>query len=96
MEFRCCDSFVLFVCRCQEYNVDEIATRHSEIRKVEKDLGEVAEMFRDLQQLVDEQQVNIDVSATHAHSRYRERGAAAVGSATPGRSAQSARASAAL
>lgn len=44
-----------------EYKQDEIATRHGQIKAIEKDIKEVAEMYKDLQTMVDEQQVHIDI-----------------------------------
>ena len=47
-----------------EYNVNEIEQRHLQIRAVESDIREMAEMWKDLQTLVEEQQVHIDVIDT--------------------------------
>ena len=44
-----------------EYRVDELAARTAQIRAVERDVAEVAEMFKDLSAMVEEQQVHIDV-----------------------------------
>jgi chromosome segregation ATPase len=44
-----------------EYDHQEIERRHGQIRQIEKDVVEVAEMFRDLNQLVEQQQEGIDV-----------------------------------
>lgn len=41
-----------------EYNVNEIEQRHLQIRAVESDIREMAEMWKDLQTLVEEQQVS--------------------------------------
>lgn len=44
-----------------EYNAEEIERRTVEIHKIERQVGEVAEMFRDLQELVNQQQEHIDI-----------------------------------
>jgi len=44
-----------------EFDAEEIEARHHQIKQLETDVIEVAEMYRDLQQLVTEQQESIDV-----------------------------------
>jgi len=44
-----------------EYNADDIEHRKKDIQILEQDVREVGEMFKDLNVLVNEQQVNIDV-----------------------------------
>lgn len=43
------------------YDVSEIEQRHAQIRQIENDIVEVAEMYKDLSAMVDEQQVAIDL-----------------------------------
>lgn len=45
----------------QVYDLEEIRRKEQGIRKIEKDVTEIAEMFRDLDTLVNEQQDNIDL-----------------------------------
>jgi syntaxin 7 len=62
-----------------ELQVDEVAQRHLQLQAVERDVREVAEIFKDLKHMVDEQQVQIDVidanissSKAHAEEGLRE------------------------
>jgi len=49
----------------REFQEDEILAKKEEIQQIERDVQEVAEMFKDLDQLVREQQVHIDVIDTN-------------------------------
>lgn len=42
------------------YTVNELERRHAEIKALESDILEIAEMYRDLQKLVDQQQTDLD------------------------------------
>jgi len=62
-----------------EYNEEEILARKEEIQRIERDVIEVAEMFKDLDHLVNEQQVqiniiddNIQTAKTHVESAHEE------------------------
>jgi len=44
-----------------KYDVEEIESRHTQIRAIEREVGELAEMFKDLATMVDEQQEHIDI-----------------------------------
>lgn len=48
-----------------EYTADEVSQRHDQIRALERDMIEVATMYKDLLTIVNEQQVDIDVVDTH-------------------------------
>jgi len=49
----------------REFQEDEIMAKKEEIQQIERDVQEVAEMFKDLDQLVRDQQVHIDVIDTN-------------------------------
>jgi t-SNARE complex subunit (syntaxin) len=51
-----------------EYNAAEIESRHHQIKQLEAEVLEVAEIYKDLQLIVNEQQTSIDSKQTDIQS----------------------------